>query len=202
MSSSIGGMAPSSNTVNTSLSSSSSIVASVDGSGDSVDNAPPSGVVEVWVSLDGDGSSVDIIGSSVDASVLPGISPPFVDGSVENAGVSVDIGGRSVVGSSESCVSSGASVDGTASFGSSVVPSFISSGVSSGASVDAVPSVVSSGPSPDGSSTQPSPEQAVIWTHSDSCSSSPPSEVSESWQSATSSHLDFRIVEIYMILED
>ena len=61
-------------------------------------------------------------------------------------------------------------------------------------SVDGVLSVVSSGvssgPSPDGSSTQPSPEQAVIWAHSDSCSSSPPSEVSESWQSATSSHLD------------
>ena len=166
MSSSIGGMAPSSNTVNTSLPSSSSIVASVDGLGYSVDNAPPSGVVEVWVSLDGDGSSVDIIGSSVDASVLLGISAPFVGGSVENAGVSVDIGGRSVVGSSVNCVSSGASVDGIPSVVSSVVPSFISSGVSSGASVDGVLSVVSSGvssgPSPDGSSTQPSPEQAVI----------------------------------------
>ena len=83
------------------------------------------------------------------------------------------------------CVSSGASVDDVRSVVSSVVPLG-----------------VSSGPSPDGSSTQPSPEQAVIWAHSDSCSSSPPSEVSESWQSATSSHLDFRIVEIYKILED
>ena len=153
---------------------------------------------------------MDIIGSSVDASVLLGISAPFFGGSVENVGVFVGIGGRSVVGSSVNCVSSGASVDGIPSVVSAVVSSFISSGISSGASVGGVLSgvssgvslVFSSGPSPDGSSTQPSPEQAVMWAHSDSCSSSPPSEVSESWQSATSSHLDFRIVEIYMIVED
>ena len=56
-----------------------------------------------------------------------------------------------------------------------------------GESVEGISS--ESDPSPD-TSTHPSPEQSVICSsHSDNCSSSPPSDISDCKQSAIPSHL-------------
>ena len=81
----------------------------------------------------------------------------------------------------------GSSVDGNCGSVEVVGASVDDVGESAGGDVSVV--VISSVPSPD-TSSQPSPEQAVSWSsHSANCSSSAPSDVSDSGQSGSRLHL-------------